>query len=394
VWTLWRGIEFMSQAPKLDQLPRRDFVLIPLIALLTALVIFGGAELLTGLYFSETQQGSCGKPDPILPYRYSANCTFHNKAAEGPLVEYVFNECGYRSRESCGPKAAGTTRIALLGASTAEGFKIAYDDALAPRAAAQLTRVCRRPVEFQNMGIAGFKVIDQYLRLDEALALKPDMVMLVVTPYELVDFADPEMLANRSHPERVVKKKQPERVNEAGGLARISAILSKSRTAVFAQSLLFQNREQYISLFLKHGDKADYLRVPLSAPWEKRLAELELMVGEMADRIHKEGIPFVIVFTPQRIQAALSDPASRPPGVDPTAFGRRIAEMSARHGILFIDTYEAFRQTESPEKLFFPVDGHMTAGGHAVVADAMVRGLLKSGTPAFAGCDAVERVGR
>lgn len=369
------------------KLPRRDFILIPLIALLTAAILIGGAELVAGHFFYETQQGSCGKPDPLLPYRYAPSCTFQNKAAEGPLVQYVFNECGYRSKESCGPKAPGTVRIALLGASTAEGFKIGYDDAMAPRAAAELSNRCHRPVEFQNMGIAGFHVIDQYFRMDEALALKPDMVMLVITPYELVDFADPAILQNRKNPERIQKKKSVETGNQAGPIAKLSAMLSESRAALFAQYMLFQNREKYVNLFMMHADKADYLRPPFSASWEKRLSDFELIVGEMSERFHHEGVPFVIVFTPQRIQAALSNPANRPTAVDPAAIDHRIAEIAARHDITFIDTYDSFMRTASPESLFFPVDGHMTAAGHGVAASGMVNGLLATKLAPFNSCD-------
>jgi hypothetical protein len=370
-----------------ERLPRRDFILIPLIALLTALLLGGGTELVAGHFFYEAQEGSCGKPDPLLPYRYAPNCSFQNKAAEGPMVKYVFNECGYRSRESCGPKAPGSVRIALLGASTAEGFKIGYEDALAPKAAADLTSRCHRPVEFQNMGVAGFHVIDQYFRMDEALALKPDMVMLVVTPYELVDFADPMLLENRKTPENIHKKKPVETGNQAGVISKLSAMLSDSRAALFAQYMLFQNRAKYVDLFLMHADKADYLRPPFSTQWEKRLNDFDLIVGEMADRFQHEGIPFAIVFTPQRIQAALASPATRPTGVDPEAIDRRIADIAARHHIIFIDTFGEFQHISNPENLFFPVDGHMTAQGHGVAANGMVKGLLSTNIAPFDHCD-------
>src|SRR5689334_11752336 len=136
--------------------PRRDFLLLPLIVVLTALFMLGGAELVSAHFFREAQQGNCSVPDPLLPYRYRPSCSYTNKAAEGPMVRYAFNDCGYRSRRACRPKPAGSTRIALLGASTAEGFKVAYEDGLAPRVEASLTQSCRRPVEIQNMGIAGF----------------------------------------------------------------------------------------------------------------------------------------------------------------------------------------------------------------------------------------------
>lgn len=378
----------MSADPVGGGLPKRDFLIIPLIAFVTALVMLGASELLASSFFYEAQRGNCSVHDDLHGHRNVPNCTYYNKAAEGPLVEYDFNGCGYRSREPCGPKPAGTVRVALLGASTAEGFKVAYDEAFAPRAGKALSALCRRPVEFQNLGVPGYRVIDQYFRLGEALDLKPDLVMLVLTPYELVDITDPAQLANRDHPEHILAAaRQPQRdVNQAGLVARVSEALSQSKAALAAQYYLFQDSRQYVNLFLMYGDKADYLRQPFSPAWTKRLADLDLMAGEMAERIHREGLPFVILFTPQRIQASLANPALRPPGVDPTAIGNAIAAIAARHGIAFIDTYEAFRRTPDSDKLFYPVDGHMTPAGHALVAQALVQGLLSSALPAFAGC--------
>lgn len=372
----------MAQAP--ERPSRRDFVLVPLIVLFTTLFMLGGAELVSASFFQEAQLGNCGMPDKVLPYRFRPNCSYLNKAAEGPMVRYVFNDCGYRSHGLCRPKPAGVTRIALLGASTAEGFKVAYQDGLAPRIQAGLTQSCRRPVDIQDMGVAGFGPLQQYLRLDEALALKPDVVMLVLTPFELVDPIDPVLFANRDHPEHAGKahgQKKPEDANETGLMARASALLSNSRAALAAQYFLFQDREQYIKLFLMHGEKADYLRVPFSPAWEKRFKILDVLLGGMADRIHAHGLPFVLVLTPQRIQAALSDPASRPPGVDPEALGRRLGEIAKAHGIDFIDTYGAFRKVPAAEKLFYPVDGHMMPAGHAVVADDVISQLKEPGEP-------------
>ena len=170
----------MSPAP--ERPPRRDFVLIPLIIGVTALLLLGGTELVSASFFKEAQQGNCSVPDKVLPYRFRPNCSYLGKAAEGPMVRYDFNDCGYRSSAACRSKPTGVTRIALLGASTAEGFKVAYQDGLAPRVEAGLTQICRHPVEIQDMGMAGFGPLQQYLRLNEAFDLKPDIVMLVLTP--------------------------------------------------------------------------------------------------------------------------------------------------------------------------------------------------------------------
>lgn len=380
----------MAPRPEQAALPRRDLILIPLIAVATALLMFAVAEAVARRFFAERQEGNCGRPDPILPYRYAPNCSFKNKAAEGPLVSYSFNECGYRTPETCGPRPIGHLRLVLLGASTAMGFKTPFEDSLAAQAGKVMTAACKRPVELQNFGVAGYKLIDQYVRMNEALALKPDLIVLVLTPYELVTVTSPESMALRDQPERLKKKADAPPPPAASALSRATEILSNSRAALAAQYLLFQKRDSYIQLFLKHGDKADYLRDPLPPAWVKRLSDVDVLVGGMADRARAQGVPFAIVFTPQRVQAALSDPAARPPGVDPRSLGRALQRLAHAHDIAFVDVVDDFLGIPSSEQLFFPVDGHMTAEGHHVSGLAMARGLLTAGQGTLGGCQKPE----
>ena len=133
-----------------QRLPRRDFVILPLLCLLTVCVMLGAAELLANQFFDETGSETCGVRDPLYGYRIRPNCSSWRKAAEGPRVENTYNDCGYRSRESCAPPPPGTIRVATLGASTAQGMKVAQDQILTARLGGLLTTSCRRPVEFQT----------------------------------------------------------------------------------------------------------------------------------------------------------------------------------------------------------------------------------------------------
>ena len=372
----------------LETLARRDYYILPLICLFTALIMLAAVEIGARYWFVESWEGSCGIKSALHGYRFAANCVCFSKAAEGPNVEYAYNECGYRSRESCGPKPANALRVALMGASTSEGFKVSYEHAFATRAATALSGQCGRPVEFQNMGVAGYKPIDQYWMMDEAIAMRPDLIMLVVTPFELVDITEPNVLANRRNPEVLLQEKSAIKATHkpATLVSVVDAAIADSRAVLAAQHLLYQNREKYISLFLMHGDKADYLRSPLTVNWEKRLEVLDLLFGEMADKARAAGLPMALVVGPQRIQAALLDPKFRPPGVDPFMIGKKLAEIAGRHGILYLDSLEAFAADPQPEQLFYPVDGHMTDAGHALLADAIVRRLLGADAPPFNQC--------
>ncbi len=386
----------MAQSPP-ARLPRRDFLLLPLISLATILVMLGLSEITARYVFVERWRGSCGVPDDLHGYRFKPNCTAYVQAAEGPEVESAFNDCGYRTKEPCAPPPPGTIRVATLGASTAEGLKVQYDQIFLALTGKSLTQLCNRPVEFQNMGVAGYKPLDQYLRVDEALALKPDIVMMVIVPFDMEEATDPKRLANRKNPEllRRAKLADDAATQPSHGLYEyVGDLVSNSRAIVAAQHFLYQDPATYTRLYLALGDKAGFLRVPLSPAWERRLADLDLLLGEMADKIHAAGVPFFLVLGPLHAQAALLDPASRPPGIDPFAFGRRVAAIAAAHGILFMDALEGFPRTGRPDQAFYPVDGHMNAEGHQIFADALTRRFVDGSFPAFAGCRAAPQAQR
>jgi hypothetical protein len=110
-------------------LPKRDFFLLPLLSLLTVLVLFGMSEAVTRVLWPAEYSRACIVADPVEGFRFKPNCSVRGKIAEGPSITYHYNECGYRSEDSCGPKPPGTIRIAILGSSMSQALHVSYDDA-------------------------------------------------------------------------------------------------------------------------------------------------------------------------------------------------------------------------------------------------------------------------
>ena len=108
-------------------LPRRDLLILPLISICTIVLCLIAAESLASYFFASQELNPCMVADPVHGAKFKPNCTVRMKAAEGPWVTSSYNDCGYRTKESCGPKSPGTTRIALLGSSASEGFYNSYD---------------------------------------------------------------------------------------------------------------------------------------------------------------------------------------------------------------------------------------------------------------------------
>jgi hypothetical protein len=119
-------------------------------------------------------------PDNLPGTRFRPDCTSRVKAAEGPWVTNRYNECGYRTPQSCGSKAADGVRIAVLGSSISQGYLVPYEQSFAARDATLLTQNCRKPVEFQNLASIGFIWNRLADRVDDAIALHPDAAVISI----------------------------------------------------------------------------------------------------------------------------------------------------------------------------------------------------------------------
>jgi hypothetical protein len=139
-----------------------------------------------------------------------------------------------------------------------------------------------------------------------------------------------------------------------------------------------------------HGEDADYLRVPLSTGWEQRLRDFDTLLGGMATRSKAAGVPMMLVLGPQRIQASLLDPTVLPPNADPFEIGRRLAAIAVRHAVVFQDALNGFAQVPDPDALFYAVDGHMDAGGHAVFSRSVLDRLTRD-VAVFRDCRGAEQ---
>ncbi len=134
-------------------LPKLDYIRLPLVSLATILLIVGVSELLTRVIWAEHKEGSCTVVDPVAGDHFKPNCTIRTKNAEGPWTTYQYNECGYRSATSCGPKPPGAIRIAILGSSVSQALYVPYDQTYFARTASDLGRSCNRPIDVQNLGV-------------------------------------------------------------------------------------------------------------------------------------------------------------------------------------------------------------------------------------------------
>ena len=287
-----------QQAPSW-RLPRRDYVILPLLCLATMLVMFGIAEGASRLIFVQHERDACMVHDSVLGTRFRPNCVSRVKAAEGPWVINRYNACGYRTPESCGPKPAGDVRIAVLGSSIAQGYLVPYQETFAARAAEQLTHRCGEPVQFQNLASIGYVWERLARRADEALTLHPNAAIIVLIPFDLQQ-TDP---GDDDGP--------GPKVAHEGPMKRLELLLKNSRALVAAQHYLFSRPDLYTQFYLRYGDRADLLRVPLTPAWQRRVDDFDTLLGGIAERISCRARAAAVDL---RAAAGAGDAACRPSG--------------------------------------------------------------------------------
>jgi hypothetical protein len=372
-------------ASPITRLLASDLVILPLLSILTIAFLLVGSEVAARHFFPESAGGDpCRVSDPTIGFKYRPNCTSRVKSAEGPWVVNHYNECGYRTEESCGPKPLGGTRIALIGSSVAAGSYVAYDEIWATRAAKELTERCGRPVEVQNLGREVCLPICEFHRVDAALALKPDIAVMTVSPYDLERLVRSEVQdINKALPPGPAPTAAPERL---GPLKRTQKLVTESRTVTVVEHYLFQDPSTYTRLYLAYGDKADFLRTPFSPAWEERFQGFDQLLGEMAEKFRSAHVPFVLIEIPSLAQVSVLALPAPPPRVDPYALNQRLSEISARHGIQFVNVLDSFRSAPRANKLFYMVDGHLDGDGQALVSGPFVDQLTQGGASALSGC--------
>jgi hypothetical protein len=366
-----------------------DYAMLVLIAALTVAVIVGLAEGGARVLFSE-REDSCVSVKGFVP-----NCTSVQKVAEGPLVTNHYNECGYRTAEPCGPKPAGAIRVAVVGTSISRGYAVAYEDSFAARASADLSRLCGRPVEFQNVGIAwgatdgpAWEQFDD--RVEEAYRLQPNLVMFVLAPWDIWKYRGAQGEAPAAPaPRRFERWPFYSSLHQVAEYAR--RVREQSRAVLVLRHLVYLDRDTFVRRYLMNGDESDYLRTPLSDPWRRRLQFVDGLLDKLARESEQAKVPNVVVYVPFAPQVILA--ASNPvePGIEPLAFDRAIGRISASRGSQYIDVLRPMSRRPRPADMYYSVNGHPNAQGHEVIAQAVVSGLLSNA--AFSSCESANAVG-
>jgi hypothetical protein len=375
----------MSLSPPEDS-SRRDFLLMPLIGLLTIAVICVSAELIARRYFYEsaTGLGTClDDSDPSKGVRGRPNTVCREKGMESDDVEYRLDSRGYRSASELGPKESDVFRIVLIGSSVAMGERVRLDDSPAVLLAPRLSALTGRKIEVYNQGMAWGFARNANLRFQDAIEAQPDLILWVVTP---LDIARSEVTlardGNTPPPAEGIsylKNAILQYIRRHGGDIVIGQVL---RHYLYE----FQSEDQFVRAALQGqspDDESGFLLVAQGPAWKKHWVDFQGHARDMITRARAAGIPMAVAFAPNRVQAAMISAGEWPAGYDPYGVDSGLRRLIEADGGTFVELLPSYRAVPGAEHFYLPLDGHPTAAGYAFMAEAIARQLTSGVIPAL-----------
>jgi hypothetical protein len=393
--------ESSSERLEEKKLPRRDWILLPLLCLLTIVVLVGSTELIARLIYSQTT--SVGEDCMVLNSSSRSlggipNSVCWEKIAEGKLNAYRFNSSGYRSDRDFGPKLPGTFRIVVIGSSFAIGARVPIEEAFATRLSSELSKLTGQKVEIFNQGMAGDGGYPSIvaLRFKEALAAKPDMILQILTPWDIENESSsiPLSHGNTGPPAHYWVETFLDKHRRTAFILRpllygtrsLYVNVKSMRTGFMLRHLLYESQSQYVKTFLGSGDSTSntgFLRAAPDAEWKKQLLRFASSDVGVEERVKAAGVPLVAVFIPFRVQAAMISMGEWGAEFDPFKLDNQLRSIITSHGGMYIDILPYFRNIPNPEQGYYPVEGHLNASGHALIARLLAKEITRGAVPAL-----------
>jgi hypothetical protein len=381
-----------------SKLSRRDWILLPLFGLLTIVLLLGSTELVARLIFPEMDTLSdCMVSDLVKGLHPLPNSACFFKRGEHPVVKYKFNSCGHYAAMDCGPKQEGVYRIVMTGSSYAMGYAARKEQTFASLLPEQLSRQTGRRIELYNEGLVWKTPRVVALRFDEVLVANPDMILWIVTPWDVKNASSVET----GLPQRFKKgasapgqwaliraslERRAKAAESGEPISEVRAVFGMSRAALLIRHFLYQSQSQYLKSYLTNGDAdgdAGYLKAEMSAEWKIRVSEFDSEAAEIEARAKNAGVPFVVAFVPNRPQALMVSTGEWPEGYDPYKLDNELRKVVMSHGGIYVDTLPDFRTVVNPEQGYLPVDDHPNSYGHAIITKLLTKELTSGAVPAL-----------
>lgn len=382
------------------QLPPRDWILLPALALLTTLLIAISTELLARWLFPVSQTGleNCfvtNDPSGVASAKPNSVCS--ERLPEGSFTaEYRFNSRGDREDIGLEAKLPDTFRIVMIGSSFAMGLFIPRDMTFAALLPKELSEKTGRRIELYNEAKGGkfrggpYPIRDSAATFDEVLSAQPDMILWIITPMDIENSllesvsTDDATQEATSEDDRTRWGKLRDAIEQGTLCAKLRFRWEQSRSSLALEHYLItsESPRQYAESSLKNDSEAEFLKTKPSPQWQHLLQNFEVQAATFERQARSAGVPLVAVLVPNRAQAAMITSNFLRSGYEPYKLSRELRSIIESRGDMFIDLLPKFTNFPDPEQYYFPVDGHLNIQGHRVIArllsDELSRGVVPS----------------
>jgi hypothetical protein len=397
-----------SESRNETKLPRRDWILLPLIGFFTLLFLAGSTELLARWLFPVSEVGfeRCfARDDPSGTAPVNPNSFCIEQIAESRVpVEYRFDSHGHRADTELGPKKPGTYRIVMIGSSMAMGLFVSEERSFAATLPKELSQRTGRKIELYNEATGGrfrggpFPLPGSARNFKKVLAANPDMILWIITPMDIenADSASTTPIQQGAMGEALTfDKEAPRSANIWSALSDAisngtlgSKLLDRwqgSRTSLVLKHFLLgaESQDQYVTSYLKNEDDAGFLRTESNSKWQHLLEVFQGDAEQFEQQAKAAGVPFVAVLVPNRAQAAMISMGEWPKGYDPYKLDAELRSIVQGRGGIYVDILSSFPKIPSPEQYYFPVDGHLNVDGHAALSKLLSERLTDGMVPAL-----------
>lgn len=348
--------------------------------------------------------------DPLVGTWHFSDFIGDNFGTDYSVRGIRLNRFGMRDSERSRTRIPGVTRIAVLGDSIIEGMQVSNDAVLTR----QMESLFGEDVEVLNFGVAGFGTLQEYLMYTERVRMfHPDIVILgfYIGNDLRNNSRELESLYNKVS-DRPFLQKMP---NGSWEVVPVAAkVVSQHPVVLF----LKRHFALYRFLWFKKGTLASFFLSPQAEqknatssasintdaylmrsfappseePFFSAWETTEHLLNELDARVKEDGARLVLVTIPDPI-AMEADPKSSleellgeplPEGYDAEYPQKRLARFALGAGIDYLDLTPAFKAYRDAHALSSPYfsfvhDGHWSALGHQVAAEAIVSFLRDSG---------------
>ena len=374
------------------KLPRRDWVLLPLLSLLTIFLLFTSVEMASRRIFRESQRtfANCLMlHDATTGVRGIPGCTFHQSDREAGTIDYQLDSRGYRNEKDLQPKQPGVLRIVMTGSSIALGEQVDRQHSLATLLPSELSQQTGRSVELYNEGMGYGFSHNTALRFRDVLSAQPDMVLWILTPYDVQNASQVLPLDLVAWTQQRFTDKIKGRIQSYFGSGSVSVaaseLLGRTRTAYALRFFFYRSPSAFVKSYLAGADTEEgFLRAQPSPFWVRNFKQVDADAKDIEARAAKAGVPFVAVYLPNHAQTEMLSSGQWPAGYDPYRIDQQLRTIITSHGGIFLDILPGVHDATDTNEDFLPVDGHPNALGHALFARLIAQQLTSGVIPDLA----------